>query len=323
MNLNKKLTIGIPTFNGAKTILETIDSILDNINGEIASQVDILISDNASTDKTESIILNYQSKSIIQITYKKNSENIGYDKNLDSLFKHAQGDYVWTLADDDVLAKGALIEVLKAIESFTPDFLVVNFDAYDKTLSEIRHRLPLPKSVLCETPLEFFQNVNGRYGQVSSLIIQKNRWNRVDVSNAFGSAFVHIYAIYKIVLNGNALILGDPWIKVRLGSENSGTSGDSLIFIATSAVRLIHLMRQMGHDQQLIKKLLKQSERYVLDTVKKAKRIGIDNRHQAAKNLLMAYNTPKVWFRFIPLIYMPASLYRLYRRISETLKVKK
>lgn len=315
-----KLTIGIPTFNGARRIGETLDSVLAQAQ---AGQLEIVVSDNASTDDTETVVRYYQGISKIPIVYSRQPENMGYDRNVDTLFQRAHGDYVWTLADDDVVQEGAISKILDAINQTNADFLVLNFDAYDPTLKEIRHELKMPERTLCVTPSDFFSHAHGRYGQVSSLVINRNRWISLDINKGFGSNYIHIYAVYKIILTGKALVLGSPLLKVRLGSENFGTSGDALISIATSGVKLIHMMTEMGHEKNLVRKLLNESRRYVLDTVKQAKRIGIQNKRDAARNLLQAYNTPKVWLRFVPLIYMPNSVYTLYRKISEALKVKK
>lgn len=323
MSPSLKLTIGIPTFNGARRIGETLDSVLSQVTEALAGQLEIVVSDNASTDETEAVVRRYQNTSRVPILYSRHSKNMGYDRNVDALFQRAHGDYVWTLADDDVVQEGAISKVLDAIKQTSADLLVLNFDAYDPTLKEVRHELKMPESTLCATPSDFFSHAHGRYGQVSTLVINRNKWTSLDISKGFGSNYIHIYAVYSIILTGKALILGSPLLKVRLGSENFGTSGDALINIATSGVKLIHMMADMGHEKSLVRKLLKESRRYVLDTVKQAKRLGIQHKHDAARNLLQAYNTPEVWFRFVPLIYMPASLYTLYRKISEALKVKK
>lgn len=101
--MKKILTIGIPTYNGAPHIRETLDSILSQDPNILDSKVEILISDNASTDETELIVREYSSKHPNLIRYSKNEINIGFDRNLDMLFKKANGAYVWLMGDDDAL----------------------------------------------------------------------------------------------------------------------------------------------------------------------------------------------------------------------------
>jgi glycosyltransferase involved in cell wall biosynthesis len=67
--MKPKLSICIPTYNRAQTLRETIDSILPQILGNF--NIEILISDNASTDDTPSIVCEYQlqNRSIISFTH--------------------------------------------------------------------------------------------------------------------------------------------------------------------------------------------------------------------------------------------------------------
>ena len=46
------LTIGVPTYNGAKTINQTIDSIISQFDNFAISKIEILVSVNKSTDHT-------------------------------------------------------------------------------------------------------------------------------------------------------------------------------------------------------------------------------------------------------------------------------
>lgn len=47
--MTKKLTVAIPTYNRALTIIETLDSILNQVN----NNVEVIICDNGSTDNTK------------------------------------------------------------------------------------------------------------------------------------------------------------------------------------------------------------------------------------------------------------------------------
>ena len=309
-----KLTIGIPTYNGAKHIHETLEAVINQVSKEMSSQVDILISDNGSTDGTQAVIEKFIINSHITIEYIRNSENIGYDKNINQLFEKSKSEYLWTLADDDVPVAGAVKKILNTINNYKPDIIILNFDAYDQKLLNKMHSMQLPPQIHCTNPNDFFKNSHGRYGQVSSLITRRTRWVLANVEDAFGTNYVHVYAVYKIMIAGTAEILGEPFIKVRLGSENFGTDGDSLLSIATSGVKLIHLMNSIGYEKKIIKGLLKESESYVLNTVKISKRIGIKDKSKAVNNLLQAYNSPKIWIRYISLIYMPDFIYNFFKK---------
>lgn len=71
----KKLAVLMPTYNCAKYLQESIDSILN----QTYSEFDFYIYDDCSTDNTSQIISGYSDKRVIYI---KNSENLGIAKTL-------------------------------------------------------------------------------------------------------------------------------------------------------------------------------------------------------------------------------------------------
>ena len=76
------LTIGIPTYNGSKTIRNMLDILLPQCD----SRVEVFVSDNCSTDSTPEIIRQYQ-KTYNNVTYSKNETNIGTDRNIIKCFE--------------------------------------------------------------------------------------------------------------------------------------------------------------------------------------------------------------------------------------------
>jgi len=79
MNKNKKVTpkvtIGMPVYNGAKTIEKAINSLLS----QTFKDFNLIISDNASNDETESICREFSQKDA-RIHYIRQTENIGLTK---------------------------------------------------------------------------------------------------------------------------------------------------------------------------------------------------------------------------------------------------
>lgn len=73
------LTIAIPTYNSSKYLKETLEKTI--IQCEKNNEIEILVSDNCSTDDTESVVKDFINKEI-NIRYLKNSQNVGLDKNV-------------------------------------------------------------------------------------------------------------------------------------------------------------------------------------------------------------------------------------------------
>ncbi len=98
MNSNPELTIGIPVFNGEEFLNKKITSILQ-LGYE---NFELIISDNASTDKTKEISQSFLKDKRIKYFY--HEKNMGPVKNFEFILKKATGKYfMWTAVDDLIL----------------------------------------------------------------------------------------------------------------------------------------------------------------------------------------------------------------------------
>ena len=91
-----QLTIGMPVYNGEKTIVSAIESVL----GQTFRDFVLLISDNASSDRTPEICENY---SLIdpRVLYCRQPCNIGGSRNFQYVLDAATTDlFTWWAADD-------------------------------------------------------------------------------------------------------------------------------------------------------------------------------------------------------------------------------
>ena len=91
------ISILIPTYNRSNYLKECLDSILclDWFN---ENDIEIIISDNCSTDDTENIVKNLKKNNII---YYKNNKNIWGYKNVDKICQLKKWKYFIFISDDD------------------------------------------------------------------------------------------------------------------------------------------------------------------------------------------------------------------------------
>ena len=94
-------SIVIPVYNGAKTIGETIGSILS----QSFTDFELIVQDNDSDDDTARIVSAYSDP---RVKYYKNSSNLGYSQNLREGKKNCLGDILFLMAADDILLEDAL-----------------------------------------------------------------------------------------------------------------------------------------------------------------------------------------------------------------------
>jgi glycosyltransferase involved in cell wall biosynthesis len=97
MNAAPLVTIAIPTFNRAEGYLsEALESAL----GQTYSNLEILVSDNCSTDGTKALVTSISDP---RLRYVRHEQNIGQRKNYAFCFEQAKGAYVLLLHDDDTV----------------------------------------------------------------------------------------------------------------------------------------------------------------------------------------------------------------------------
>src|SRR3989304_2558917 len=105
------LSICIATYNRAKYLGETLDSIVR----QLEEDVELLVVDGASTDNTGDVVKIYTDK-YSNVKYIRLSEKGGVDQDYDKSVELARGEFCWFFTDDDLLRPGAVATVKTAIK---------------------------------------------------------------------------------------------------------------------------------------------------------------------------------------------------------------
>lgn len=95
-NRSPLVSVCIPTFNRAGMLRESVASVL----GQDFEDLELIISDNASADDTESVVRSFNNDRIL---YVKNSQNVGPRGNMNRCLRLSRGKYIAFLPDDDMM----------------------------------------------------------------------------------------------------------------------------------------------------------------------------------------------------------------------------
>jgi glycosyltransferase involved in cell wall biosynthesis len=113
MTLKKpKVSIGMPVYNGENFLHESLKSLLS----QSFRDFELIISDNASTDDTESICRYYQAQDS-RIKYSRNQENLGASRNYNKVFSLASGEYFKWAAHDDICHPDFLEKCVRVLDN--------------------------------------------------------------------------------------------------------------------------------------------------------------------------------------------------------------
>lgn len=116
-----RLSVLIPTYNYARYLPETIESVLE----QDFSDYELVIIDDCSQDESEAVIRNYASKDR-RIRFKINRPNLGMVSNWNRCLSLAVGEYVQFLFGDDKLAnKRTLGTMVKMLDDYPTAVLAV------------------------------------------------------------------------------------------------------------------------------------------------------------------------------------------------------
>lgn len=141
----KDISIIVPIYNAEKYISKCVDSLINQTKQELEF---ILIND-GSTDKTEEIIKKYQDK---RIKYFKN-KNQGIGKTRNFGIEKAKGKYIMFLDSDDFLEENACELLYNKAESNNLDIVICNFyKLYDNGIIEEVRQPSFKNSSLKDNP---------------------------------------------------------------------------------------------------------------------------------------------------------------------------
>jgi glycosyltransferase involved in cell wall biosynthesis len=259
-----RLTIGIPTFNRAAYLSETLDCILSQLPAGSENEIEILISDNGSWDNTEILCREYSQLYPFQVRYVRHNENQGFDRNLDSLFINALGLYVLLIGDDDYPLPGALNLLLHLIDGAQDEIPAIIF-SYHKLIEggtgknlELRENFfqPLNKPTLnfakFKTAVELLRSVQAPLnGGLTGTIFLRSAWLASDRKSYIGTNFLQLAVAYQVAVHQSVYIVYKPLFVVRMNSDHRWPVNGELYFGLLKAGRPLALLYPSDIVKQL------------------------------------------------------------------------
>ena len=148
------VSMGLVVYNGERYLAATIDSLLD----QTFCDFELIISDNASTDRTEEIGRAYAAKDT-RVRYSRNDKNLGAAANYQRALELSRGKYFRLAACDDLSAPELLAKCVAVLDR-DPSVLLAYpkttiIDAEGKVISEYEDNLNL----VSDKPTERFANL--------------------------------------------------------------------------------------------------------------------------------------------------------------------
>jgi glycosyltransferase involved in cell wall biosynthesis len=133
-----RVTLGMPVYNGEAYLEESLRSLV----GQTYEDFELIISDNASTDRTSTICRDFANNDR-RIRYRRNAENVGFVRNQNPIIRDAIGDYFLLTHSDDVRLPTYLERTIPILDE-DPGITV----CYTRTRDIDEHGMFLPRKEL-------------------------------------------------------------------------------------------------------------------------------------------------------------------------------
>ncbi len=212
-----KLSICIPTYNRGKFLPELFESILSDIDEENRGVIEVCVSDNASNDNTEEVILGYRKKFEergVKFTHFRWQTNMGADRNFLKVVEIASGEYCWLMGSDDRIVSKSINNILKEISEVS----IILGDRINSNINLIEYEqekfLNIDKKCIFDFSkkpdiIGYFSKVNnlgGLFSYLSAIIVKKEEWDNIlDYKNFIGTFYVHSYILLSILKKGSKI----------------------------------------------------------------------------------------------------------------------
>ena len=220
------LTIAIPTYNRRDLLKRALDSIIPQLNPKI----ELLVSDNASDDGTDEMIV----QSFPMVRYIKNEINKGADYNFLQCYREAKGKYVILLGSDDRIAAGAIDYLTNFLEKNDCDLVFLNFRCFDVTKKGIyiKNRKWIKKystkqDIVTTNKSLFMKYAGPAITFMSASIAKRELLMKVNEPERFtGTYFIHTNLMLESVTGVNALfgVIMQPFIEESLTANEAALS---------------------------------------------------------------------------------------------------
>ena len=215
------VSIGLPVYNGEKYLREAVDSLL----GQTFPDIELIISDNASTDQTADICREYMERDS-RVSYHRNEANLGLAANYNRVVELARGRYFKWASANDICEPEMIAECVKVLEAQSDVVLcyprTVLFDEQSSTEYEYEDGLNLSQ----ESPPERVKGLVAslKLNNAMNGLIRLEALRRTDCIAPFVASDVNL--MVELSLLGKFHEVPEPLFRRRMHPKEATRNGN-------------------------------------------------------------------------------------------------
>ena len=238
-----KVSVMIVTYNQEHLIGETIDSVLE----QDYPNLEIVVSDDASTDKTQEIIRQYYNKHPDVIVPVFNDKNLGITGNSNAAFFKCTGELIALLGGDDLFLRG---KVTKQVEVFHDPEVVLSYHPVDVFSHQTDETLFLTNQTCKEKIHDVYDIIaKGGIPGASSIMVRTSACP----AHGFNPNFPVVSDwIFSIETAYNGKVVEVPELLGRYRKHGAGASERTFELLDESLLTLTTVQSMYPNDNKLI-----------------------------------------------------------------------
>lgn len=241
----KILSITIPTWNRSSTLDRSLSLLLPQVN-EFTDKLELVISDNHSTDNTAEVVNKWMRKyPNINIVEFYQRVNTGFYGNFKKCKELANGKFIWMLSDDDFIMDNVITNVLKILETNENKLGLLYLNNSPKRCNVwVKSKVPL---------IKIFSEFNYRLTLISSSIFYNNKENNDFINSKFNNSHLIGFAMLVDVIRyrNEGIIMEANVLQYRMDTVKGYNLFDAFVY---NIFDIFDYMLELGYPKSLISK---------------------------------------------------------------------
>ncbi len=259
---DKKVAIIMSTYNGEPFIRQQLDSILN----QTYKNIELVVRDDGSKDKTVEIIKEYQEK-YENIKFFQ-GENLGFVKSFFELLKLTEADYYSYADQDDIWIENKIelaVNSLNKLDEEKPNMAFGNSDYYDENMNFI-------SSGEKNKEYSFLKSLFACVGQGMTMTVNKKTRDMI-IEKMPNTCFFHDWWTYILCIGlGNVAYSNVTTVKYRRRKENATSEGQGYIRLLIWRIKNLlfkngmkDIKQQMFNFKELYYEELSEENKKIID----------------------------------------------------------
>ncbi|SOB80570.1 abequosyltransferase [Sphingomonas guangdongensis] len=330
-----RLSICIPTYNRGQFLPDLLESIAQQTGH--GCEIEVVVSDNASTDDTPAVIERFRSR-LPRLIYRRHENNLGPDRNFLSAVELASGDWCWLMGSDDVVETGAVARIERTLNAqpgiagLSVERVLYSFDLASQRNSPPYDRALFSSSRLLRGDREIFLSSADYFGYLSGNVFDRQLWADVVATSPvdqFYNAYVHVYVLGNMLKRRPAwYYLAEPCVRYRTDNDFFLGEGEYRrleidVLGYAAIVRALY-----GDDSPVTRQMDKRVGKHVFYRLLSAKLRGVTGdfyRRSLGLSFRHYRRSTVFWLAIVPAFAVPSVVVRgvreVYRRTLRPLRL--